>query len=352
MYLNFNNKDINNLISKDKILGDYIKNKGTIKRERENDFYYSLVRSIVGQQISTKAQHTIMKRIKDKLKNITPDEFIKLSEEEIIKFGLTGKKAEYLQNLTNNIVNKKLDLNNLKKLSDEEIITELTKIKGIGRWSAEMFLIFALNRINVISYEDLGIKRGIKKLYNKEEVTKDFFNSLKKIYDPYNSIASLYLWEAGREKEIGFFKTSIGYIQIKYDNNTLYELTVLREKPKYINKNILFLKEVELEVNNYLSGKSTTFNIKYKLEGTPFQLKVWKALTKIPYGKTKSYKDIAISIKSPKAYRAVGNANNKNPIAIIVPCHRVIGSNKDLVGYGLGLDLKEKLLELEQNKMI
>ena len=81
--------------------------------------------------------------------------------------------------------------------------------------------------------------------------------------------------------------------------------------------------------------------------GTEFQIKVWKALTEIPYGETRSYKDIAISIGNEKACRAVGMANNKNPIPIIIPCHRVIGANKKLVGYAGGLDLKERLLDLE-----
>ena len=79
-----------------------------------------------------------------------------------------------------------------------------------------------------------------------------------------------------------------------------------------------------------------------------FQLKVWKALQSIPYGETRSYKDIAIAVGSPKATRAVGMANNRNPIAIIIPCHRVIGSNGKLVGYGGGMHVKEFLLNLEQ----
>lgn len=94
-------------------------------------------------------------------------------------------------------------------------------------------------------------------------------------------------------------------------------------------------------------GKRREFTFLYKLVGTDFQLKVWNALKNIPYGEVRSYKDIAREIGNPKAYRAVGMANNKNPIIIAVPCHRVIGSDGNLVGYVGGMDMKKYLLNLE-----
>lgn len=97
----------------------------------------------------------------------------------------------------------------------------------------------------------------------------------------------------------------------------------------------------------YFNSKRKKFSLKFKLTGTEFQKKVWKALLKIPYGKTVSYKYIAEKINNPKAVRAVGLANKKNPLPIIIPCHRVIGKNGKLVGYSSGLDIKEKLLNLE-----
>ena len=108
------------------------------------------------------------------------------------------------------------------------------------------------------------------------------------------------------------------------------------------------IKKAYIELKEYLDGKRKVFDIPIKLNGTDFQKKVWEELLKIPYGETKSYLDIAKSIGNPKACRAVGMANNKNKIIIIVPCHRVIGSNKKLVGYAGGLDVKEKLLNLEK----
>ena len=107
------------------------------------------------------------------------------------------------------------------------------------------------------------------------------------------------------------------------------------------------LNQAEKQLKEYFLGKRKKFDLELATEGTDFQKKVWSALQRIPYGKTKSYGDIARTIGQPKASRAVGGANNKNPIAIIVPCHRVIGANGDLTGFGGGLSVKEKLLALE-----
>ena len=109
------------------------------------------------------------------------------------------------------------------------------------------------------------------------------------------------------------------------------------------------LSMATIQLDEYFQGKRTTFSLQFKLTGTPFQLAVWKELQNIPYGQTTSYKEIAQKINKPKAYRAVGMANNKNPLPIIIPCHRVIGSNGKLIGYAGGLKLKNYLLELEKS---
>lgn len=107
------------------------------------------------------------------------------------------------------------------------------------------------------------------------------------------------------------------------------------------------LQNAMKQLKEYFDGKRTAFDLKMKLHGTDFQKKVWTYLSEIPYGETRTYKDVAEAIGSPKGFRAVGMANNKNPIAIIYPCHRVIGADGKLVGYGGGLDIKEQLLRLE-----
>ena len=101
------------------------------------------------------------------------------------------------------------------------------------------------------------------------------------------------------------------------------------------------------ELKEYFAGKRREFNFDLDLRGTPFQLKCWRALLDIPYGETRTYADIARAVGQRNAFRAVGMANNRNPIAIVVPCHRVIASDGTLCGYGGGLDIKRRLLELE-----
>lgn len=112
-----------------------------------------------------------------------------------------------------------------------------------------------------------------------------------------------------------------------------------------------FLAEVERQLEEYFLGKRTQFDIPLAPEGTPFQRKAWEGLLTIPYGETRSYKQMAEYAGSPKGFRAIGLANNKNPISIIIPCHRVIGSDGKLVGFGGGLDMKRYLLDLEQGSI-
>ena len=150
-----------------------------------------------------------------------------------------------------------------------------------------------------------------------------------------------------------YYKFEIGVLKITYTDASITHL--IRGKDESISndnyhKNSL-IEETIKQLDEYFLGKRVSFNLPLTFEGTLFQNSVWKALMEIPYGETRSYKDIAVRIGNPKACRAVGMANNKNPIILICPCHRVIGSNKKLVGYGGGLDMKAYLLNLEQNNL-
>ena len=147
-----------------------------------------------------------------------------------------------------------------------------------------------------------------------------------------------------------FIETNIGPLGIAEVDQRLTHLFFRQEKsPKgAVEKRTPFLRSVAEQIKEYLSGKRQQFDIPIKLSGTDFQLSVWNALLTIPYGETRSYRDIAEQIGNPKACRAVGMANNRNPIAIIVPCHRVIGADGSLTGFGGGLELKQQLLDLEQ----
>lgn len=142
-------------------------------------------------------------------------------------------------------------------------------------------------------------------------------------------------------------KTPIGDICILEENNKIIGLTLDNEKYCYKEKNTEILNETEKQLNEYFCGKRKNFNVPINPKGTEFQKQVWNELLKIPYGQTVTYKQIAQKIEKPNASRAVGMVNHNNPIAIIVPCHRVVGSNNKLVGYAFGLEKKQFLLDLE-----
>lgn len=150
----------------------------------------------------------------------------------------------------------------------------------------------------------------------------------------------------------------IGKIFIVEDENYIVKVKIFNDESYYLDKEIskygikketLLIKKTRLELMEYFEGIRKIFDIPIILDGTEFQVKVWKELLKIPYGKTCSYLDIAKKIGNPNGARAVGMANNKNKIQIIIPCHRVIGSNKKLIGYAGGIKIKEKLLKLEKD---
>ncbi len=142
-------------------------------------------------------------------------------------------------------------------------------------------------------------------------------------------------------------KTPIGNIKIEENDGSIVRIQHTDE-PHLESSNIL-LCEAKNQLTEYFEGKRKVFDLPLNLAGTEFQQNVWNALKEIPYGETRSYKQIAERIGNPSACRAVGMANNKNPIMIVVPCHRVIGSNGSLTGYAFGTDMKNWLLQLEKS---
>jgi len=157
---------------------------------------------------------------------------------------------------------------------------------------------------------------------------------------------------------IFFYDTPVGKIgiaernqkitQLFFANDNTYESISGPEESELRVEETALLQKAKMQLHEYFNGHRKAFDLPLAPEGTPFQLKVWNALLDIPYGETRSYKQIAAAAGNEKACRAVGMANNRNPISIIIPCHRVIGSTGKLVGYGGGLAIKEYLLELEQ----
>lgn len=146
------------------------------------------------------------------------------------------------------------------------------------------------------------------------------------------------------------YKTQYADILIEDNGQSIVRIEILNDSIEDMKSNETdLIKVCKTQLMEYFKGERVDFNFPIEPFGTEFQKKVWKSLVKVPYGQTRSYKEIAESIDHPKAYRAVGLANNKNPIQIVIPCHRIIGSNKKLIGYRGGIDIKEKLLLLEKN---
>ncbi|WP_343344784.1 methylated-DNA--[protein]-cysteine S-methyltransferase [Terrisporobacter petrolearius] len=146
---------------------------------------------------------------------------------------------------------------------------------------------------------------------------------------------------------IFFYETEIGIIGIRENNKAITDIFFSKVDTNDNIEETDLIKECFKQLKEYFEGNRREFDLPLETRGTQFQKKVWDELLKIPYGETKSYKDIAIAIGNEKACRAIGMANNKNHIPIIIPCHRVIGSNGKLVGYAGGLNVKKKLLNIE-----
>ncbi|MFD2627480.1 methylated-DNA--[protein]-cysteine S-methyltransferase [Oceanobacillus kapialis] len=147
------------------------------------------------------------------------------------------------------------------------------------------------------------------------------------------------------------YLSPIGVIEITGTEEAIYDVSYTdKQQVEYAFKENLphAVKDCYTQLDEYFTGERMEFDLPFKLEGTPFQQEVWQALREIPYGKTGSYRDIAVAIKRDKAVRAVGAANSKNKISIIFPCHRIIGASGKLTGYAGGLWRKEWLLEHEQ----
>ncbi|WP_164669257.1 DNA-3-methyladenine glycosylase family protein [Virgibacillus doumboii] len=170
---------------------------GDIEVKMRPDLFKSLVRSMIGQQISVAAASAIFGRLEELLDyDITADAFFETSHEQLRSIGLSARKITYLGDLAEKVHKNKIELDKLHEQDNEKIIKQLTSIKGIGKWTAEMFLIFSLGRMNVLAVDDIGIQRGAKWLYevDKSERRKILIDK-EPIWNPHLTIASFYLWE-------------------------------------------------------------------------------------------------------------------------------------------------------------
>lgn len=169
------------------------------KEERPVDAYGALLRAIVGQQLSTKAARTIYLRVVDLFGGSTPspEQLLEAREEDLRAAGLSGRKTEYVRDLASHVLSGELELDRLEELGDEEVIEEIVAVRGLGQWTAEMFLLFHLDRPDVLSGGDLGIRKAIQVEYGLAEMPPPKrVIEIGEPWRPHRSLASLYLWES------------------------------------------------------------------------------------------------------------------------------------------------------------
>ena len=183
--------------NKDKKFKELVEMVGEIEIALDNNYFSSLVQAIVGQQLSMKAAETIWNRVISLLGEVNFDNILNTSDEDLKSVGLSRSKVIYVKDLAQKFRDKTINIDEIDKLEDEDIVNELIKVKGIGRWTAEMFLIFSLGRMDVFSMQDLGLKKSVQWLYNLPDLpSNDFLKELSDKFKPYRTILSLYLWGA------------------------------------------------------------------------------------------------------------------------------------------------------------
>lgn len=175
-------------------MGALIQRHGTLSHTPRNDYFASLSRSITGQQISVKAAAKIFERL-EQATGLDPQRVVLLTDEQIKTIGLSGQKSRYIRDLATHFVQDSAVFNHLESLPDDQVIQELTRIKGIGVWTAQMFLMFTLVRLDIFAPDDVGLQQAIKKLYKIETLPKRAeLNKFAERWKPYRTIACWHLW--------------------------------------------------------------------------------------------------------------------------------------------------------------
>lgn len=210
-YFSYGETEMQALALRDPILGEAIRRIGFIHREVIPDLFEALVSSIVSQQISKKAYVTVWSRVREKAGPIRPENLLIMDREELKACGLSYKKTDWIRSIARAVTDGTLDLDSLPDLPDEDVIRELTRLPGIGQWTAQMLMIFSLQRPDILSFGDLAIRRGMMRLYGLTDLSAAQFQGIRQRLSPYNSVASLYFWELSRDDGPGSADGPIKY---------------------------------------------------------------------------------------------------------------------------------------------
>ena len=378
MVFQYGEKELVWLSRRDARMGRLISRVGWIRRELQPDLFRNLAFNMVGQQISMAAQKTVWNRLEEALGGVTPRALAQADPKTLRQLGLNGRKVEYLQQLAQNVMDGRLDLTDLAHRKDWVVLKELSAQKGVGLWTAEMLLIFGLGRPDVLSWGDLGIRRGLEMLYGKA-LTRQDFERYKKRYSPYGTTASLYLWElaggraegwqeaarfsrpprpASGQKQLrfGWYDSPLGPLLLESDGRVLKRLEFWegeKSEGPASGEDCEAFRQARRWLDAYFAGEDPGQPPLLEPEGSEFQQAVWHQLARIPYGRLTSYGEIARALQAQgraASPRAVGGAVGKNHIGLMLPCHRVVGAGGKLTGFSAGMWRKEFLLKLEHSR--
>ncbi len=194
MFFQYGDAETEYLKQRDPKLGALIDRIGTVEREVDPDLFSAVVHHIVGQQISTKAQATIWNRMRDAFGTVNAEAVLAAGTDKLQAFGISYRKAEYITDFAERVASGEFDLSDIENRTDAEAVQALSSLRGIGVWTAEMILLFCMQRPDVFSYDDLAIQRGLRMVYHHRKIDRKLFEKYRRRFSPCCSVASLYLW--------------------------------------------------------------------------------------------------------------------------------------------------------------
>ncbi len=193
-YFRYGEREIAYLKGRDKRLAEVIDRVGMVRRPVVPDLFAALAHAIVGQQISTKAHETVWRRMTETLEGVTPEAVLRLPPEALQACGISFRKVGYIRSAARKIVSGAFDLGELSAMDDPAVCAKLSELEGIGVWTAEMLMLHSLQRPDVLSFGDFGVRRGLRMVYRHRRIDRVLFDRYRRRYSPYGSVASLYLW--------------------------------------------------------------------------------------------------------------------------------------------------------------
>lgn len=200
-YFNYGKTETDYLKSRDEHIAHVIDQTGLLNYEIFPDIYTALVHCIISQQISVKAFNTVLRQLSRITDHITPAAIVEIPSDELKHAGISGRKVSYIKEAAAKIISGEFDIGILQSLPDNEFCRRLCLLRGVGTWTAEMILIFSMQRRDILCFDDMGIRRGICRLFGLESIDRNAFEYYKKLYSPYGTVASFYLWSVNNSNK-------------------------------------------------------------------------------------------------------------------------------------------------------